>query len=163
VEIERSEAGHHELRAFLEGHGNALVARGGELVDALTYPAVIVEEAGHLIGALTYHVHGTSCEILTLHTARKWMGVGTSLIVEAARLATELGCTRYRVTTTNDNVDALRFYQRRGFRIVAVRCGAVELSRQTLKPEIPFLGDYGIPLRDEIELAQELPLRQTLA
>jgi hypothetical protein len=59
------------------------------------------------------------------------------------------------LTTTNDNLDALRFYQRRGFRISAVRPRAVERARATLKPEIPEVGAYGIPVRDEIDL--ELP------
>ena len=54
--------------------------------------------------------------------------------------------------TTNDHVDALRFYQRRGFQLAAVHRGAVEDSRGKLKPEIPVVGAYGIPLRDEIEL-----------
>ena len=54
--------------------------------------------------------------------------------------------------TTNDNLDALRFYQRRGFRITAIHAGAVDDSRARLKPEIPEAGDHGIPLRDELEL-----------
>ena len=62
------------------------------------------------------------------------------------------GCTRLWVITTNDNVDALRFYQRRGFCLVRVHGGAVDRSRASLKPEIPPVGAYGIPLRDEIEL-----------
>jgi len=33
-----------------------------------------------------------------------------------------------------------------------VHCGAVDHSRASLKPEIPLVGAYGIPLRDEIEL-----------
>jgi hypothetical protein len=73
-------------------------------------------------------------------------------------LAVAAGCRHYWVVTTNDNVDALRFYQRRGFRLTTIRCGAVDQSRRTLKPQIPVIGDYGIPLRDEIELAQDLPL-----
>ena len=52
---------------------------------------------------------------------------------------------------TNDNVDALRFYQRRGFRLAELRPGAVDRSRQE-KPQIPRTGDYGIPLHDEIDL-----------
>jgi hypothetical protein len=56
-----------------------------------------------------------------------------------------------RVTTTNDNLDALRFYQKRGFQIVAVRPGAVDESRR-VKPSIPVIGEHGIPIRDEIEL-----------
>ena len=60
------------------------------------------------------------------------------------------------LVTTNDNVDALRFYQRRGLRISGLRIGAVDESRARLKPQIPEIGAYGIPLRDEIELSKEL-------
>jgi hypothetical protein len=49
-------------------------------------------------------------------------------------------------------VDALRFYQRRGFRLAKLHPGAVDESRARLKPEIPAVGDHGIPLRDELEL-----------
>jgi GNAT superfamily N-acetyltransferase len=114
--------------------------------------------AGHP-GGLTYDVVGGDCEILTLHTARQRAGVGTSPLAEVVGLAAGMGCSRYWLVTTNDDVDALRFYQRRGFRLVAVRCGAVDGARLRLKPAIPLTGDYGIPLRDEIELAQELPLK----
>jgi hypothetical protein len=67
--------------------------------------------------------------------------------------ARRFGCHEIRLTTTNDNVDALRFYQRRGFRLAELRPGAVDQSRQR-KPEIPRVGDYGIPLRDEIDLTR---------
>ena len=70
--------------------------------------------------------------------------------------AGEAGCTRLWVVTTNDNLDALRFYQRRGFRLDRLRPGEVDASRADLKPEIPWYGDYGIPLRDEIELVTDL-------
>jgi hypothetical protein len=58
--------------------------------------------------------------------------------------------------TTNDNFPALRFYQKRGFRIVAVHPGAVERSR-VMKPSIPLWGIDSIPIRDEIELEIPLP------
>jgi GNAT superfamily N-acetyltransferase len=92
------------------------------------------------------------CEILTLHAGEQWHGAGTALIEAAGHLARRQGCTRLWVITTNDNVDALRFYQRRGFCLVRVHRGAVDRSRSSLKPEIPPMGTYGIPLRDEIEL-----------
>jgi ribosomal protein S18 acetylase RimI-like enzyme len=60
------------------------------------------------------------------------------------------------VVTTNDNVEALRFYQRRGFRLARIRPGAVDRSREMLKPEIPRSGAYDIPLRDELELEMTL-------
>jgi len=53
--------------------------------------------------------------------------------------------------TTNDNTRALRFYQKRGFHLVAVYPNSLNESRR-LKPQIPIIGIDGIPLRDEIEL-----------
>ena len=66
------------------------------------------------------------------------------------------GCRAVRLTTTNDNTDALRFYQKRGFGLAALRPGAVERARR-VKPSIPLLGRHGISIRDELELV--LPLR----
>jgi hypothetical protein len=55
-------------------------------------------------------------------------------------------------------MNALRFYQKRGFVLVALHRNALELSRK-LKPEISLIGNAGIPLRDEIEL--EIMLDET--
>lgn len=64
----------------------------------------------------------------------------------------ETGASRLWLVTTNDNLDALRFYQRRRFTISEVRLGAVEGARRSLKPTIPAVGRFGIPIRDEIIL-----------
>jgi hypothetical protein len=61
------------------------------------------------------------------------------------------------VVTTNDNTDALRFYQQRGFTLAGLRPGAVTDSRTRLKPEIPPVGEHGIPLRDEVLLERPVP------
>ena len=44
----------------------------------------------------------------------------------------------------------MRFYQRRGFVLAGVYPGAIEQSRR-IKPQIPRVGNFGIPIRDEIE------------
>jgi ribosomal protein S18 acetylase RimI-like enzyme len=82
--------------------------------------------------------------------------VGTALVEYAAREAGRRGCTRLWCTTTNDNLDALRFYQRRGFRLLALRPGAVDRARRAVKPQITAVGAYGIPLRDEIDVQRPL-------
>ena len=144
-----------ELARFLARHNADLVARNGELVDATIRPALAVRTpGGELGGVLTYDIVGDQCEILTLHVEEQWSGAGTALVGAVKTIAADAGCRRLWVVTTNDNVDALRFYQRRGFRIAEVRPGAVDESRRTLKPHIPPTGEYGIPLRDEIELDQ---------
>jgi ribosomal protein S18 acetylase RimI-like enzyme len=132
MQIRASEASDRgALEAFLARWHSARVARRGELLRPLDHPALIAEESGRLVAALTYVLHGRDCEILTLHADERRRGVGSALIAEVTRIAREAGCTRLWVLTTNDNVDALRFYQRRGFRLAALRPGAVEASRRS--------------------------------
>jgi GNAT superfamily N-acetyltransferase len=154
----REAADQAAARAFLARHGSLRAARLGELVHPLDHPALVAETGGgQLLGMLTYvpQQDWQQCEILTLHADEQWRGAGTALIEAAGQLARRQGCARLWVITTNDNVDALRFYQRRGFCLVRVHRGAVDRSRATLKPEIPAAGAYGIPLRDEIELERQ--------
>jgi GNAT superfamily N-acetyltransferase len=93
-------------------------------------------------------------ELVAINAFERSRGIGTALI--AAVVATLQGFDALRLTTTNDNLDALRFYQRRGFCLSALRPGAVDEARG-LKPSIPVVGDYGIALRDEIDLVLRLP------
>ncbi len=156
----RKAADRRAVQAFLAERNSLRVARLGVLVDALDHPALLAEDpgGGRLLGVLTYVLdrEGERCEILTLHAARQWQGTGSALIEAVERLAAQEGCARLWLITTNDNVDALRFYQRRGFRLAALRRSAVDDSRARLKPEIPTVGDHGIPLRDELELEKRL-------
>jgi ribosomal protein S18 acetylase RimI-like enzyme len=149
-------ADRERVNTFLGDHNAALVARLDQLVDARRQPALLAEEDGELAGVATYIVGATDCEVLTLNAAQPWQGVGTELLREVEQIAAEHGCTRLWLITTNDNVDALRFYQRRGFRFATVHPGAVDGSRLRLKPGIPETGDYGIPIRDEIELEKTI-------
>jgi len=118
-------------------------------------PGLIAERAGRLVGLLTYHADGGVLEVVTLNALERRTGVGTVLMETVADDARRLRCHEIRLTTTNDNLDAIRFYQRRGLRLVALRPGAVDRARLE-KPEIPRAGAYGIPLRDEIDLARRV-------
>jgi GNAT superfamily N-acetyltransferase len=158
VEITRSR---HEDRSVVEaflGRHNALrAARRGELVDCLGHPAMLAWADGELAGVATYVVGDGECELLTLYAGTRFAGVGSALLAAVRDVARTASCTRLWVVTTNDNVDALRFYQRRGFRLARLRPGAVDESRRTLKPEISMTGAHGIPLRDELELEMDIP------
>jgi len=144
------------VAAFLREHGALRVARRGELLDALGHPALLAWQGDVLVGVATYVVEAEACELLTLHAQHQFAGGGTALLEAVVRAAREAGCRRLWVVTTNDNVDALRFYQRRGFRLAQLRPGAVDACRGTLKPEIPLVGAHEIPLRDELELERTL-------
>jgi GNAT superfamily N-acetyltransferase len=118
-------------------------------------PGLIAERAGRVVGVLTYQVSDEMLEVVTLNAIERRTGVGTVLMEAVVADARRLRCQEIRLTTTNDNLDAIRFYQRRGLRLVALRPGAVDRARLE-KPEIPRVGDYGIPLRDEIDLARRV-------
>ncbi len=79
--------------------------------------------------------------------------LGSRLLQKAEHLAIQRGCKHVHLET--HDFQALAFYQKRGFRLAALRPNAVEASRK-LKPEIPLLGENGIPIRDEIELEMDL-------
>jgi len=114
--------------------------------------AVMGEEP---VGLLTYALEDGECEIVSLNALVEGRGVGSSLVHEAIKVARLHGCSRVWLITTNDNTQALRFYQRLGMVIVAIYPNAVAESRK-LKPEIPEIGMDGIPIRDEIELELRL-------
>ena len=145
-----------QLEEFLQRWHSLRVARLGILEHPLDHTMLVAERDGRLVGALTYVVRDADCEVLTLHADDRGKGLGSALIAEVKKIARRAGCTRLWLITTNDNLDALRFYQRRGFRLAALHQGAVDDSRSRLKPEIPAVGDYNIPIRDELELEQEI-------
>ncbi len=118
-------------------------------------PGFVALYESEKVGLVTYNITGASCEIVTIDSIRPSSGVGSALIEAVKDIAIKSGCERLWLITTNDNMNALRFYQKRGFVLVAVHRNALEVSRK-LKPEIPMIGDHGIPLRDEIELEMML-------
>ena len=137
------------------GASTRVVSRG-RIYDAMELPGFVALLDGRTVGLVTYRIEGGDCELVTLNSIMEGRGAGTALIEAVRAAAKEQSCTRLWLITTNDNTHALRFYQRRGFRIAALHAGAVYRSRD-LKPEIPELGLDGIPIRDEIEMEIGVP------
>lgn len=147
-----TEADRPWLRAFMR------TAWGSERMvdrDRVFYPAehsaLFAERAGQIMGVLTYQLHADECEITMIRSVPAGQGAGSALLAQVLREARAHNCRRVWLITTNDNLNALKFYQKRGFRLAALYPGAVDAAR-ALKPEIPLTGEEGIPLRDEFEL-----------
>jgi ribosomal protein S18 acetylase RimI-like enzyme len=135
-----------------ENMGGSRVARLGEVIDPVELPGLVAERDGERLGLLTYIVDGDQFEVLSLHCRVENVGAGSALLAAAAELARGRGCRRLWLLTTNDNLHALGFYQRRGLRLCALHAGALDRDR-TLKPEIPQINpDNRIPMRDLLEL-----------
>jgi ribosomal protein S18 acetylase RimI-like enzyme len=140
--------------AFMDRFGGALHARRGELIDVLALPGFVAERNDRPVGLVTYRTEGAECELAFIGVLERHEGVGTTLL--RALLQEVSQCARIWLVTTNDNLEALRFYQRRGFVLSALRREAVDESRRSLKPQISTVGEFGIPLRDELELELQL-------
>ena len=130
--------------------GPKVVTRG-KIHQADALPGFIAKLDGRPAGLITYDIVGDRCEIVTMHSQVESRGIGSALINAVKDIAIKAGCQCLWLITTNDNTHALRFYQKRGFSLVAVHRNAIEESRR-LKPEIPLIGNDGIPIKDEIEL-----------
>jgi DNA-3-methyladenine glycosylase I len=140
------------IETLLHEHwGSTIQVSRGRLHDASRLPGYVAVYNQERAGLITYRVEGDACEIVTINSLVEGQGIGTALVQAVCKAAVEAGCTRLWLITTNDNLSALRFWQKRGFSLVQVYRNAVTDSRR-LKPEIPLTGEHGIPIRDEIEL-----------
>ena len=136
-------------------YGSARIVTRGKVYQADELPGFAAVQDDKPVGLVTYRIEGNECEITSLNSLVEGVGIGSALLVTVRDGATLDKCQRLWVITTNDNTEALRFYQKRGFLLVVVYRNALEHSRR-LKPEIPLVGIDGIPLRDEIELEVKL-------
>ncbi len=107
------------------------------------------------IGLVTVHIGDKECEITTLNSLTESAGVGSALVEAVENWAREAGIERLWLVTTNDNLAALKFWQRRGYELVTVHRNAIAEARR-IKPQIPITGLNGITIRDEIELEKNI-------
>lgn len=127
----------------------------GKPFEADRIPSLVARLDGQPVGHATYVVEGQECELITISAESRGLGAAASLLDRVEDAAREAGCARVFLTTTNDNLEALAFYQRRGYAIAAVHRGMIDWYRTTQKA-IPRVAPNGVPIRDEIEL--EFPL-----
>jgi RimJ/RimL family protein N-acetyltransferase len=127
--------------------GETMIVRG----ETIQYHQVEGFIFGDWVGLITFMIQNDECEVTSFNSLEEGKGIGTALIDEVIREAKERKCRRVHLITTNDNLNALKFYQKYGFELVQINRGALNESRK-IKPSIPEIGMNGIPLRDEIEL-----------
>ena len=115
---------------------------------------VYVEDAA-ILGLVTYVLHANSLEVISLDSIQEGKGIGSRLMAEVEQFALEHAIPKIELITTNDNLQALKFYQKRGYRIIHIFPNAVVEARK-IKPTIPLIGNDGIPLLDELKLQKKL-------
>jgi ribosomal protein S18 acetylase RimI-like enzyme len=144
------DADREHARAWLREHWDEAMAANGELFYPAEHDGFI---AGDWDGLIAFRIGERRCEVTLLEALREGEGIGSALLDATVAAARASGCADLWLITTNDNLHALDWYERKGFKVTEVRPGAVDRSRETLKPSIPTHNpDNGLPISDEIEL-----------
>ena len=142
------------VRALFESDfGRTKIVAFGEVMDIDQMPALVAFMTKDLSGALAYRLFGDALHMVALATDAMWQrsGVGGHLVAEAELLARRLNLQRTVVATTNDNLPALYFYQRRGYRLTDIVPESI-----TVHTGQQVAGFAGIPVRDEVRLEKLL-------
>jgi GNAT superfamily N-acetyltransferase len=137
--------------AFLENvWGTVMAARKGELFDVSSYPGYLAEIDDALVGLAACCLRGHDYEVLSIASLVPGRGVGRALMERCFDDARARGCRRVWLTTTNNNIGAIAFYQHVGMTMCDFRRDAVAMAR-ALKPSIPLRDDAGIPIEHELD------------
>ncbi|CAM5197184.1 Acetyltransferase (GNAT) family protein OS=Ureibacillus acetophenoni OX=614649 GN=SAMN05877842_1205 PE=4 SV=1 [Ureibacillus acetophenoni] len=141
---------------FLEEHwGSAEMVISTGIYQCDQLDGFIFEEDNEIIGLVTYVIKDHELEVISLDSIQEGKGIGTSLMEKVENVAKQKGIQIVSLVTTNDNLHALKFYQKRGYRITNVIPDAVNRARK-IKPSIPLIGNEGIPLNDELILKKDI-------
>jgi ribosomal protein S18 acetylase RimI-like enzyme len=130
--------------------GSVMVARKGELLDASTFPGFVAVRDGDRVGLALFCARGAEYEVLSVWAAIRGVGVGRALMQRCFEDARARGCRRVWLTTTNNNVRAIAFYQRLGMNLCAFYRDGVAADR-SLKPSIPLRDEFGVGIDHELE------------
>lgn len=154
--VELTELDPQQTLEFLNKRwGSTRMVAKGRVFDVAALPGFAYLVEGQIAGMITYQLDEGDCQIVTLNSTIRQQGIGAALLKETEHLAGSKGCKRIWCITTNDNIWAIRFYQRNGMTLSGFHRNALELARK-LKPQIPLTGQDGIPIEHELEFEKLL-------
>ena len=147
--VEKTQKDNDAVSQIIKGWGSDILVSRGKARKAQDLDGILVYDNGKIIGLGLYHIND-DCEIVLLETFIQNNGIGTRILEKIYEIAKIKKCKRIQLVTTNSNINAIKFYQKRGFNISNIYINAMEEARK-IKPEIPEFADNGIKIRDEIE------------
>ena len=159
--IVKTEKDNEDLSEIIKGWGYDFIVSRGKVHKILDLDGILAYDNKKIIGLGLYYIKNNECEIVLMESFIQNKGIGTKIIDKIINIAKQNKCNRIWLITTNDNINAIKFYQKRGFCIVNIHINAIVESRKIINAivesrkitpnNIPLIGEYGIPIRDEIE------------
>ena len=150
-----TEAYRERINSMLHKEWGSPIISRGKATEAENLPGFFSLSNDSINGIITYNIDNKECEIVTLNSFEESKGIGTALVREVVAVAKENDCYRLWLVTTNDNIGAIRFYQKKGFELIALHVNAIEEAR-VIKPCIPLIGMDKIPIKHELEFEMRL-------
>ena len=99
---------------FFEEHwGSSQMIISSGIYDCAKLVGFLYEESDEILGLLTYTIHEDALEVISLDSIREGQGIGSKLMHELELLAKKVGLEKITLITTNDNLAALKFYQKK--------------------------------------------------
>ncbi len=138
-----------------DNRGSDFMVTKGQIHHYMDLDGYLANDNNKIVGVLTFVKFNDEVEIISLNSFKEHAGVGTALLNKVTDFAKQNSIKRLWLITTDDNLNALRFYQKRNWSLAALHKDAVTKARE-IKPTISMIGYYDIPLRHEIELEYEL-------
>jgi len=138
-----------------ENWGSSILISRRKKYESSSLDGFIAENNEDKLGMCLYRIANNECEIIVFEAFEQQKGIGTALLNTLIEKCSNSKLKRIWLITTNDNIDALRYYQKHGFEIVCIYRHEIEHSRK-MKPEIPIIGNHGIKINDEIEMENVL-------
>lgn len=130
---------------FIDNWGDDEMVVSSGTYQLSDLPGFVAFDEVEIIGVITYIIRNDQIEIISLDSFRENVGIGSHLLKKLEEISEEKDITNISVITTNDNLNALKFYQKRGYSITKVIPNAVEKARKQ-KPSIPQFAENGIPI-----------------
>jgi len=152
--VQKTKGDNKKVSGIIKNWGSDILVTKGKIYKAEDLDGVLVYENEKIIGLGLYYIKDNECEIVLLETFIQNKGIGTKIINKIKEIAKTKKCKRILLITSNENINALRFYQKRGFHFSKIYINAMEKSRK-IKPEIPK-EENGIEIRDEIEFEMRI-------
>ncbi|RLQ97124.1 GNAT family N-acetyltransferase [Falsibacillus albus] len=140
---------------FFEHWGSEEMVLSSGIFQCSTLPGFACMLDENIIGLVSYFERQEYLEVISLDARNEGKGIGSKLLYEVEQLALTLGKKYISLITTNDNIRAIAFYQKRGYRLIEIKENAVNEARK-MKPNIPLVAQNGIPIIDEIVLKKVL-------
>ncbi len=133
--------------------GGRMRVRPGERRDVLAGGGFGAWREDRLVGVVTYHDDEIDAIAVPAEAGRR--GVGGQLVEAVVSALLADGRSEVWLVLANDHLDAMRLFQRHGFRMAELRAGSLDRAPGP-EPSVPAVGDFGIERHDELVFRRAL-------